>query len=51
MELGLVANTNKRINVVCDDDFWRRGNIEVICERYNIPLYNSLSGFLNLNKR
>ena len=41
LELGLHAN-NKKLWVVCPDGFWRKGNVEVVCSLYDIPLFNSL---------
>jgi hypothetical protein len=43
MELGMVAGLhNVRKIVVCPDGFWRKGNIEVLCHRFNIPVYNTI---------
>ena len=41
MELGLQAGS-KKLLVVCPDGFWRKGNVEVVCSIYDIPLFNSL---------
>lgn len=41
LELGLHASSGKMI-VVCPDGFWRKGNVEIVCTRFNIPLFNSL---------
>ena len=41
LELGLHADSGKMI-VVCPDGFWRKGNVEIVCTRFNIPLFNSL---------
>ena len=41
LELGLYADSGKMI-VVCPDGFWRKGNVEIVCTRFNIPLFNSL---------
>ena len=41
LELGLFANSKKLI-VVCPDGFWRKGNVEVVCSLYDIPLLNSI---------
>lgn len=35
MELGLYANSGKLI-VVCPAEFWRKGNVDIVCERYGI---------------
>jgi len=43
LELGLQAGRGKsEIVVVCPPGYWRRGNVQVICNYYNYPLYNSL---------
>lgn len=45
MELGYVAKSGKQVLVQCDMDFWRRGNVEIICDRNNIPLFSDYSEF------
>ena len=40
-EFGLLAKSG-RIIVCCPNGFWRKGNTNIICTRYNIPLYKSL---------
>ncbi len=41
LELGLFAQSGKLV-VCCPDGYWRKGNVEVVCDRYNIPLVLSL---------
>lgn len=38
LELGLFAQTGKMI-VCCPEGFWRKGNVDIVCDRYNIPIY------------
>ena len=45
LELGLYASSGKLI-VSCPKEFWRRGNVEIVCERYNIPLYDNMEFIL-----
>lgn len=47
LELGLYANSNKLI-VCCPDGFYRKGNVEIVCKRYGISLFNSLELMTNL---
>jgi hypothetical protein len=48
LELGLFARSGK-MKVICPDGFWRKGNVEVVCNYYNIPFYNNLKDlFLDL---
>jgi hypothetical protein len=48
LELGLFARTGKLL-VCCPEGFWRKGNIEIVCERYSIPLYEDLDELLKAN--
>ena len=41
LEFGLFAKSGKLI-VYCPDDFWRKGNVDVTCSRYNITTVSSL---------
>lgn len=41
LELGLFARAGKLI-VACAPDFWRRGNVEVVCARFGLPLFSTL---------
>jgi hypothetical protein len=41
LELGLCARSG-RLRVCCPDGFWRKGNVEMVCQRYGIPLFATL---------
>jgi hypothetical protein len=41
MELGLYASSGKCI-VHCPEGFWRKGNVDIVCQRYNIQQVNSI---------
>lgn len=41
LELGLAARSGKAI-VCCPPGYWRRGNVEVVCARFGLPLVDSL---------
>jgi hypothetical protein len=45
LELGLHARGG-RLVVGCPDGFWRKGNIEIVCARYAIPLANDWQSFV-----
>lgn len=47
LELGLTARADKLV-VGCPDGFWRKGNIEVVCARFAIPLATSWAAFVAL---
>ena len=44
LELGLFKN--KTVVVCCPDGFWRKGNIVMVCNRYNIELTESYDDLL-----
>lgn len=37
LELGMYAKDDKLV-VICGENFWRRGNVEVTCNFYGVPL-------------
>ncbi|MEM7476515.1 MAG: nucleoside 2-deoxyribosyltransferase domain-containing protein [Planctomycetota bacterium] len=41
LELGLFARSGKAI-VCCPDGFWRKGNVEIVCARYGVPMVETL---------
>jgi hypothetical protein len=41
LEFGLFANSGKLI-VCCPEGFWRKGNIDMVCQRYGIPQVSDL---------
>ena len=45
LELGLYAR-GQRVIVGCPPGFWRRGNLEVVCARFGIPLFADWHGFV-----
>ncbi|NEO86478.1 MAG: hypothetical protein F6J87_19790 [Spirulina sp. SIO3F2] len=42
LELGLFAASGKLI-VCCPEGFWRQGNVEIVCQRYGVPMVASLA--------
>lgn len=44
-EMGLFLRSGK-MKVVCPPGFWRKGNVEVACFMYDVPLYDSLEDLL-----
>ena len=45
MELGLFASSGKLI-VACPPEFYRYDNVRIVCDRYEVPLYNDLETLL-----
>ncbi len=42
LELGLHINSGRLI-VCCPPGFWRKGNVDIVCTRAGIPVYDTLS--------
>lgn len=45
LELGLYATSGK-LRVVCPDGFYRKGNVEIVCNKYNIPMYYNIDDLI-----
>lgn len=50
LELGYSVRSGKLI-VCCDKRFWRCGNVEVMCQRHNIPLVRTLPELVDACRR
>ena len=46
LELGLFARSGKAV-VCCPDEFWRKGNVEIVCTRYNVPMVDTLDDLIH----
>lgn len=47
-EFGLAVGSFTDSVVVCPEGFWRKGNIEIVCHKYGIPLLNTLDEAIEL---
>jgi hypothetical protein len=51
MELGMMSNPwSPRTLVVCPKGFWRRGNVEIFCNREGIDFYETLEDMIEFLK-
>lgn len=41
LELGLYAKSG-RMAVCCPEGYWRRGNVQVICQRFGVKLVGTM---------
>lgn len=46
MELGLAANSPSSVIVCCPDGYWRKGNVEMVCDRYDLTLTHNIDDFI-----
>lgn len=49
LELGLFARSGKMM-VVCPEGYWRKGNVDIVCNTYQIQQYASLSEAIQVLK-
>jgi len=47
LELGLYAASGK-VLLCCPEGYWRRGNVQVVSERYRIPFFDDLDELLQV---
>jgi len=40
MELGLMASSGKCL-VCCSQGYWKKGNVDILCQRFDIPLFEN----------
>jgi hypothetical protein len=43
LELGLAARGGKAV-VCCPPGYWRKGNVDVVCQHHGIPMVETLAG-------
>ncbi len=46
LEMGLYAQSGK-LFVVCPEGFWRKGNVDIVCEKYGFPQFFSLDAAID----
>lgn len=45
LELGLFADSKKML-VCCEEGFWRKGNIDIVCQRKGIPTFETIDNLI-----
>lgn len=43
LELGMAIGRANRTVVCCPDGFWRKGNVDIVCKRYNIRQFRTFT--------
>lgn len=49
LELGIYSKEqvyDKRMIVCCPEGFWRKGNVDIVCQRYGIPVFNNIDAMI-----
>jgi len=47
---GYLGQKSTKLVVCCPDGFWRKGNVQLVCERYGIPLFDDKGTFFKAVK-
>jgi hypothetical protein len=47
LELGLYASSGKLV-VCCEEGFWRKGNVDIVCERFKITQAKTLDELISI---
>ena len=42
LELGLFTSSDATVLVCCPEGYWRKGNVDIVCEYYDIEVYENL---------
>jgi hypothetical protein len=50
LELGLHTCNGDKLIVLCPDGFYRKGNVDIVCERYDIKQVNSFKELIKETK-
>jgi len=48
MELGLCIGERKNVVVCCPEGFWRKGNVDILCQRYGVTQVYDLWEFKHI---
>jgi hypothetical protein len=46
LELGLCA-ASRKLAICCPDGFWRKGNVDIVCQKFSIPQCDTLEELAN----
>lgn len=50
LELGLFADSGK-IAVCCPSGFWRKGNVDVVCQKFGVPIVETIAQLAEFARR
>ncbi len=52
LELGIWAGKRpEKLEVVCPEGFWRKGNVDIVCKKYGIRQHDSFDDLIEYLKR
>lgn len=48
LELGLyAAKSPQKLVVTCPQGFWRKGNVDIVCNRHNVRQFDGINEYIN----
>jgi hypothetical protein len=47
LELGLCAGSPQKVVVCCPPGYWRRGNVQIVCNRYSIKMVDDMEDLIS----
>jgi hypothetical protein len=47
LELGLFAHRSTGMVVYCPEGFWRKGNVDIVCQRHGVPVFTNRATWSN----
>ena len=47
LELGLHAHRGENVIIFCPDNFWRKGNVEMVADYYGLQLFSNEDDWMN----
>jgi hypothetical protein len=51
LELGIWAGKEpSKLQVVCPEGFWRKGNVDIVCRKYGIEQHNTIENLIEYLK-
>jgi hypothetical protein len=42
LEFGICMRTPEKAIVVCPEGYWKRGNVEIVCQKFGVEMLNSV---------
>jgi hypothetical protein len=46
LELGIISRMNKHIAIYCTPEFYRYGNVKMVADRYDIPIFEDYESLI-----
>lgn len=50
LELGILSANPEKVLVCCPQGYWRKGNVDIVCQRYGIPQLETKDEFFDFVK-